>query len=122
MSIQEILSSLVQIIIPLGIFNVWLIRRGRATPYRGGNASSLKDEFTAYGLPVSAFYVIGVLKLSAAAMLLLGFVLPALILPGAALMSALMLGALLMHAEVGDPPKRSVPAALMLCMSMFLIF
>ncbi|CAA6693652.1 MULTISPECIES: DoxX family protein [unclassified Lentimonas] len=121
MNIHEILSSLVQIIIPLGILNVWFIRQGRATAYRGGNASSLKDEFTAYGLPVAAFYVIGALKLSAAAMLLLGFVLPALILPGAALMSALMLGALLMHAKVGDAPKRSVPAALMLCMSVFLL-
>ena len=116
------ISAIIQIIIPLGILNVWLLRSGRATNYRGGKASTLKDEFTAYGLPDWVFYVVGTLKLSAAAMLLLGFLLPVLVMPGAALMSALMLGALVMHAKVGDPAIRYLPAGLMLLMSLFLLF
>jgi uncharacterized membrane protein YphA (DoxX/SURF4 family) len=110
-----------QIIIPLGILNVWLIRQGKATPYRGGTATNLKAEFAAYGLPEIAFYVVGSLKLTAAAMLLLGFLLPGLILPGALLMAVLMLGAVIMHAKVKDPAIRYLPALLMLAMSLVLL-
>jgi uncharacterized membrane protein YphA (DoxX/SURF4 family) len=116
------LQLIIQIIIPLGIFNVWLVRPRLQTPYRGSNATTLKDEFTAYGLPHWAFYVIGGLKLTAAAMLLLGLIVPVLILPAAGLMAGLMLGAVLMHAKVGDPLTRYVPALLMLCMSLVLCF
>jgi len=34
-----------QVIAALGIFNVWIIRSGKATQRRGGDAKSLKDEF-----------------------------------------------------------------------------
>ena len=33
-----------QVIAALGIFNVWIIRFGKATNWRGGDAKSLKDE------------------------------------------------------------------------------
>ena len=121
-AIMETVSLLLQIIIPLGIFNVWLLRPKKATAYRGGAATNLKDEFAAYGLPEAAFYIIGTLKLGAAVLLLLGFVLPILILPGALLMSALMLGAVLMHAKVSDPLVRYLPATVMLAMSLVLLF
>lgn len=119
---METVNTIIQIIISLGILNVWLLRPGKATNYRGGTATSLKDEFSAYGLPKWVFYAVGMLKLLAAGMLLLGFMLPVLIIPGAALMSALMLGAFLMHAKVGDPAMRYLPAGLMLLMSLFLLF
>ena len=110
---MEILKTVIQIIIPLGIINVWLLRPGRSTSFRGGAASSLKSEFAAYGLPEWMFYTVGTLKLSSAAMLLLGFLLPVLVLPGAALMAVLMLGAVGMHAKVSDPAIRYLPAGLM---------
>lgn len=119
---METVSLLLQIIIPLGIFNVWLLRPKKATAYRGGAATNLKDEFAAYGLPEAAFYIIGTLKLGAAVLLLLGLVLPILVFPGALLMAALMLGAVLMHAKVSDPLVRCVPAALMLVMSLIVAF
>ena len=119
---METLHIVIQILIPLGILNVWLSRPSLKTPYRGRNATTLKEEFTAYGLPCWAFYVIGGLKFAAAAMLLIGFILPSLILPAAGLMTGLMLGAVLMHAKVGDPLKRYVPASLMLCMALLLFF
>ena len=40
-----------QVIAALGIFNVWIIRFGKATNWRGGDAKNLKDEFQVYGLP-----------------------------------------------------------------------
>lgn len=118
---MEILTTAIQIIIPLGIINVWLLRSGRATTFRGGGAPNLKAEFSAYGLPEWAYYTVGALKLSAAGLLLAGFFVPGLVLPGAALMTVLMLGAVLMHAKAGDPAARYLPAALMLIMSLVLV-
>lgn len=115
---MEILTTTIQIVIPLGIINVWLLRAGQSTTYRGRDAANLKEEFGAYGLPEWMFYTVGALKLSAAAMLLLGFLLPMLVLPGAAIMAVLMLGAVAMHAKVCDPPIRYLPAGLMLVMSL----
>lgn len=116
------ISLIFQIIIPLGIFNVWLLRTGKVTLYRGGNAQSLKEEFMIYGLPDWAFYVVGGLKLLAAITLLLGFFISRLIFPGALLMSALMVGALAMHLKVRDPMVKSLPASLMLLMCLVLLF
>lgn len=118
---MDIISGIIQLIIALGIFNVWLLRPKMSTDYRGGEAKSLKEEFKAYGLPEWSFYTVGALKLTAAVMLLIGFVVPVVLLVGAALMTVLMLGAVAMHAKVGDPAIRYVPAAVMLIMSLFLL-
>lgn len=119
---METISSIFQIIIPLGIFNVWLLRIGKATSYRGGDAKSLKEEFAVYGLPDAAFYIVGALKLSAAIALLLGFFIPYFIFPGAAIMAILMMGAFAMHLKVKDPIAKSLPALLMLLMCLVLLF
>lgn len=119
---MNIIAVLFQIVIALGIFNVWLLRSSRATPYRGKDAPSLKSEFAAYGLPESVYYTVGILKLSAAGALLLGIFIPVLVFPGAVVMSLLMLGALIMHIKVKDPINKSLPASIMLLMSLFLVF
>ncbi len=111
------LSALLQLILALGLINVWLVRAGRATAYRGGTATSLKQEFAAYGLPDSVFYLVGALKLGSAAALLAGLWIPGLALPAAILLAALMLGALAMHVKVKDPLPKSVPALTMLAMT-----
>ena len=117
---MDTVGFLAQILIPFGIVNVWFIRAGRETAYRGGNARDLKSEFLAYGLPSWMFYLIGGLKTIAAALILIGFLLPVCIICGASLMTALMLGALLMHAKVQDPAIRYLPASLMFVMSLSL--
>jgi len=121
-SIMETVSLLFQFLVPLGIFNVWLIRPRKSTAYRGGAAASLKEEFAVYGLPETVFYVVGVLKLTAAILLLVGFAFPVFVFPGAVLMSVLMLGAVVMHAKVKDSLIRYVPAGAMLLMSLVLLF
>jgi hypothetical protein len=55
MSINQIL----QIIIALGLLNVWLVRSNKKSEYRGGSANNIKDEFKAYGLPSWFVYLIG---------------------------------------------------------------
>ena len=52
---------ILQLIAALGIFNVWLLRASKSTPYRGRDASNLKEEFFAYGLNNFTFYTVGAL-------------------------------------------------------------
>jgi uncharacterized membrane protein YphA (DoxX/SURF4 family) len=111
------LATILQIIIGLGLLNVWLLRSGKATAYRGGEARTLREEFQAYGLPSPVFYAVGALKISAGILLLVGLWVPEVVLPSAAVVAFLMVGALVMHVKVGDPPVRSAPALLMLIMS-----
>lgn len=116
------LTMLVQVIVPLGILNVWLLRANQTTIYRGGASKSLKEEFSAYGLPEWMFYLVGGIKVSAAIAILLGFLFPSLVVLGAAVISLLMLGALAMHIKVKDTALKSLPATAMLTMSLWLIF
>jgi hypothetical protein len=111
------LAALLQVILALGLINVWLIRSSRATAYRGGAATSLRHEFAAYGLSDAVFYLVGALKLGSAAALLAGLWIPGIALPAAILLAALMLGALAMHIKVKDPLLKSVPALTMLAMT-----
>lgn len=111
------ISITLQVLIGLGLLNVWLVRAGGETSYRGGSADSLKEEFRTYGLPDAVFYVVGFLKITCGIALLAGIWLPSLVLPAASIIVFLMLGALAMHLKVGDPPKKSMPALLMLAIS-----
>ncbi len=111
------ISTVLQVVMALGLLNVWLVRRGSATPYRGGDAGSLKEEFATYGLPDFFFYLVGALKIGSAVMLIAGIWINALVLPAAAIVAVLMVGALVMHIKVKDPAVKSLPAFLMLVMS-----
>jgi hypothetical protein len=115
---MRIVGQIAQIIIALGIFNVWLLRYNRATDYRGGSAKNMPGEFAAYGLPFWFMCAIGILKVLLAIALLVGIWIPALVVPAATAMAILMVGAVAVHLKVGDPIKRAAPAALMLVLSI----
>ncbi len=110
--------GVLQIIVALGLLNVWLVRYGKTTDYRGGIAKNLKDEFAAYGLPPWVYYLVGFLKVSAAVALIAGLWISSISFFASALVVFLMLGALAMHFKIKDPLKKSVPAFLMLVMSL----
>jgi hypothetical protein len=107
-----------QVVIALGIFNVWILRFGKATEWRGGDASTMQQEFAVYGLPSWSVQVVGALKLLCAAGLIVGIWVPGLTLPAAAGLAALMIGAIAMHIKVKDPLKKSLPALTMLVMCL----
>jgi hypothetical protein len=115
---MDTIVLVLQIIVALGIYNVWLLRYGKATGYRGGTARSLKEEFEVYGLPGWFMWVVGALKLLFATLLLVGIWVPAVTRPAAAGMAVLMLGAVAMHIKVKDPVKRALPASVMLVLSL----
>jgi uncharacterized membrane protein YphA (DoxX/SURF4 family) len=113
-------TAIFQIIVALGLLNVWLVRFSRSTAYRGGAARSMPEEFAAYGLPAWSTYVIGILKVASALCLIAGLWLPRIVLPAALLICVLMLGALAMHLKVKDPLKKSLPALCMLTLSVII--
>jgi uncharacterized membrane protein YphA (DoxX/SURF4 family) len=115
---MDIVVIVIQIIIALGIFNVWVLRFGRRTEWRGGSASNMKEEFRTYGLPGWMVQVVGFLKLLFAAGLIAGIWFPMLTRPAAIGLAILMLGAVAMHVQVKDPLKKSLPALTMLVLSV----
>lgn len=115
---MEYIAYASQLIIALGIFNVWFLRFGRSTQYRGGDASNMTEEFAVYGLPGWSVFAIGFLKVTAASLLLAGIFYPVLILPAAGTIFALMLGAFAMHIKVKDPFMKSLPALSLLILSV----
>jgi hypothetical protein len=119
---MEPVRIVVQIIIALGIFNVWLLRFGKETDWRGGGAKNMKEEFAVYGLPGWMVGLIGLLKLILASCLVVGIWLPVLTQPAAIGISFLMFGAVAMHVKVKDPLKRSLPAFSMLVLSLLVVF
>ena len=78
----------------------------------------MREEFAAYGLPEWFRYVIGTLKVGSALCLIAGLWLPFLVFPSALLIAILMLGALAMHLKIRDPLKKSVPALVMLALTI----
>lgn len=115
---METLQIILQVVIALGIFNVWFLRFNQKSAWRGGDATTMKEEFAAYGLPKEFMYLIGFLKVTFAILLLVGIAVPSLVAPAAIGIAILMSGAVAMHLKIGDPPKRSVPSALMLLMCL----
>lgn len=107
---MDIIGLVAQVIVGLGILNVWVLRFNRSTGYRGGDAKNMREEFLAYGLPVWFMYVVGGLKIALAIMLLIGIWVEVLVLPAAVGMAVLMAGAISMHIKVKDPPKKALPA------------
>ena len=112
------ITIFLQLVVAFGLLNVWVIRSNQETPYRGSNSNSLKNEFTAYGLPLWSFYVVGFIKISSALLLLLGLWKPFLVFPAALVVSFMMVGAVCMHIKVRDPLKKLLPALIMLFFSI----
>jgi hypothetical protein len=119
---MEWIKIALQVIIAITIFNVWIIRFGNPTRWRGGASKNMEEEFEAYGLPSWFMTVIRFLKLTLAALLIVGIFMPVLIKPAATFMAILMLGAIAMHIKLNDPIIKSFPAFSLLVLSCVLIF
>jgi hypothetical protein len=115
---SHLISNILQVVVGLGLLNVWLVRARSSTAYRGGASTSLKDEFAVYGLPDWTFYLVGGLKVVAGVLLIAGIWFPGIVRLPAAVVAVLMVGALAMHAKVKDPLSKSLPALAVLLMSV----
>lgn len=117
---MEYLLIALKLTVALGILNVWLLRSGKATAYRGKNAQTLREEFAVYGLPYPVFCLVGILKVGFALALLASIWMAGLAQPAALGMGTLMIGAFLMHFKVKDPFSKALPslAVLALCLAI----
>ena len=117
-TVRKILMAVVS----LSILNVWLLRFGQASHFRGGAATDMLSEFAAYGLSPMIMYAVGTLKVLAATALLLGIWYHKLATPALSVISLLMLCAIYFHISIQDDWIKSVPAASLLMGSLILLF
>ena len=113
---------ILNVIIALAILNVWLFRYNKKTSYRGGDASSLMQEFKVYGLPKWIFYLTGFVKIFLSIALIVGIWFEEVTLLAAMFLSLIMLVAIIMHIKVNDPFKKSVPAITILFFLLTILF
>ncbi|MCC5925646.1 MAG: DoxX family protein [Bacteroidetes bacterium] len=117
---MEYLEIALKLIVGLSILNVWLLRAGKSTEWRGGNATNIAEEFEAYGLPKWFMYVIGTLKSILAVMLIVSILYPQVEAVAAYGIAFLMVGAVAMHVKIGDELKKSFPAFTFLVLSLII--
>lgn len=115
---MDYVSIGLKIIVGLSILNVWLLQPKKATKWRGGNATTIKEEFKVYGLSETFCYVIGFLKVSLALILLASIKFGGLTLIGSLGLATLLLGSIIMHLKVKDELFKSFPAFLFIVMNL----
>jgi uncharacterized membrane protein YphA (DoxX/SURF4 family) len=118
---MKVLQKISMVIVAAVVLNVWFFRFGKATIYRGGDATNMVEEFAAYGLSETMVYMVGGLKILAALGLLIGLFNKKTIIPAAGLMAALMVSAIAMHFKVGDEAIKFLPAGIMFVLSSLVI-
>lgn len=121
-AMKTIIQKILMAVIALTILNVWLLRFGQNSNFRGGTATDMISEFAAYGLNPTIMYAVGTLKVLAAIALLLGIWYPKFITPALGIISFLMLSAIYFHFSIHDDWIKSVPAASLLTGSVLLLY
>jgi hypothetical protein len=122
LSFIDIIEIIIKVAVGLSILNVWLLNRNKSTPWRAKNADNMSEEFAAYGLSTTIMIIIGTLKCLFAVLLMVSIFYPGVEWVGAAGIAILMAGAISMHFKIGDPIKKSLPAAIFLILSILVIF
>ena len=115
------LSNILSLIVGFTVVNVWLFRSNKSTSYRGGEASSLLEEFEVYGLG-DYFYIIGFIKVSLAIILILSIYFDKLKLISSLGIAIMMIVAIYMHFSVGDELIKSMPASVMLVSCLIIAY
>ncbi|HEV8051299.1 MAG TPA: DoxX family protein [Parachlamydiaceae bacterium] len=119
---MEIINNIIQIVIAIGIFNVWILRFNKPSDWRGSDAKNMKEEFASYGLSPILMLVVGFFKLFFASLLIAGIWYPILTRPAALGLAILMTGAVAMHLKVQDPIKKFLPSFVLLLLCLFVAY
>ena len=118
----KVLYVCVSLFVSILVANVWLFRFNKETPYRGGTAKSMIEEFAVYGLDINIMYLIGSLKIIASIGLIIGLLKTKISVYSSLLMAILMTGAIYFHFKISDPAIKYFPSVLMLLCSLFIYF
>ena len=122
MELQAYIIIGLKIIIGISILNVWLIQPKKHTKWRGGDATTIIEEFNVYGLSKSFYVTIYILKVSLAILLLASIQFDVLTLVSSLGLALLLLGSILMHVKVKDAWYKSFPAFLFMLMNLVIAF
>ncbi len=118
----RILYVCVSFFVSFLVTNVWLFRFNKETPFRGGDAKNMIEEFAIYGLDINTMYLVGSLKVIASIGLIIGLLKTKFSVYSSLLMAILMTGAIYFHFKISDPAIKYFPSVLMLICSIFIYF
>lgn len=118
----RILYVCVSFFVSFLVTNVWLFRFNKETPFRGGDAKNMIEEFAIYGLDINTMYLVGSLKIMASIGLIIGLLKTKFSVYSSLLMAILMTGAIYFHFKISDPAIKYFPSVLMLICSIFIYF
>ena len=116
----RILYVCVSFFVSFLVTNVWLFRFNKETPFRGGDAKNMIEEFAIYGLDINTMYLVGSLKVIASIGLIIGLLKTKFSVYSSLLMAILMTGAIYFHFKISDPAIKYFPSVLMLICSIFI--
>ena len=118
----RILYVCVSFFVSFLVTNVWLFRFNKETPFRGGDAKNMIEEFAIYGLDINTMYLVGSLKVIASVGLIIGLLKTKFSVYSSLLMAILMTGAIYFHFKISAPAIKYFPSVLMLICSIFIYF
>lgn len=111
-----------KLMVGLSILNVWLLQPNKATKWRGGEATTIKEEFAIYGLPTFSVYLIGFFKVALALLMIISIYYVELTDISALGLAFFLSGSILMHLKIKDPLFKSLPAAIFLTICLLIVF
>ena len=122
MEILEYILIVLKIIVGVSIINVWLIQPNKPSKWRGGDATTIIEEFNVYGLSKTFYKVVFVVKVGLAILLLSSIKYDFLTLYSSLGLAALLLGSIAMHIKVKDALFKSFPAFLFMAMNLIIAY
>ena len=122
MEIQEYIIIALKLIVGLSILNVWLIQPNKPSKWRGGDATTIIEEFNVYGLSKIFYNVVFVVKVGLAVLLLVSIKYDFLTLYSSLGLASFLGGSIVMHIKVKDALFKSFPAFLFMVMNLIIAY
>ena len=122
MEIQEYIIIGLKLIVGLSILNVWLIQPNKPSKWRGGDATTITEEFSVYGLSKTFYYIVFAVKVGLAILLLVSIKYDVFSLYSSIGLAALLGGSIAMHLKVKDALFKSFPAFLFMVMNLIIAY
>jgi len=120
--IQEYIIIALKLIVGLSILNVWLIQPNKPSKWRGGDATTITEEFSVYGLSKTFYYIVFAVKVGLAILLLVSIKYDVFSLYSSIGLAALLGGSIAMHLKVKDALFKSFPAFLFMVMNLIIAY
>lgn len=116
------IHTLLILLVGVVVLSAWTYRLDSPSVFRGGNAASMLEEFTVYGLSKSTMTMVGISKVLLSIVLLVGLKFRKLVTPAALGIALFMIAAVYFHISIGDALLPTLPSALMLISCITIVY